>query len=123
MLSDIALVHQQCKVQHRVKLRCIIYVSKQLYFLLHWKFANCADVQVKYKHSRKSLINFSHWQLLESSLYPHCHNNLRDFAMFPNILVVQNTLWSQYIHSNRMVSTWDNTTICDSVIGNDMVPP
>ena len=52
ILSDIALVHQQCKVQHQVKLRCIIYVLKQLYFLLHWKSANRADVQVKYKYNK-----------------------------------------------------------------------
>lgn len=68
----------------------------------------------------KSLINLSYWQLLESSLSPNCYNNLRDFAMHPNILVVQNTFWLQCIHSN---STWDNTTICDNVIENDMVLP
>ena len=28
------------------------YVLKQLYFLLHWKSANCADVQAKYKYKK-----------------------------------------------------------------------
>ena len=55
---------------------------------LHW----CtSEIQIQ---QRVTYLNFSYWQLLES---PNSHNKsiLRDFAMHPNILVMQNTLRSQ----------------------------